>query len=257
MRKVFSDYDPVFYVNAHCGAGPYLSYYSGSNTALAYDVVDKMWEISSEMGITPYVVRRMGSTGFAIGDAGSMGISAWLFEILGSSTCWRHTDALYQELVNTYYPKCLAVFLAMCEVCEVEPSYTKKTFEVIVNDQVYPVVTESNSEVTDFYFDGKKRSLRFMVTGQEGTSGFCRVMVPEDLLWGETAVYFDGVQLGGVQHAHNDSHSIFDLSYLHSSHLIEINFAQGIPEFSTLMVYTLILSMLTIFSLLKWRGKIN
>ena len=114
LRNVFSTYKPLFYVNLHCGAGPYAAQYSGGNLSLGNQVVEGAKVIAKDLTVTPYPNRVFGSNGFAIGDAVALGVqSAWLIETVGSSTAWRHLPEDYTELETTYFPKCLAVFIAM------------------------------------------------------------------------------------------------------------------------------------------------
>jgi hypothetical protein len=117
LRSVFSTYKPVFYVNMQCGAGPYAAQYRGGNQTLGQQVIERAKTIAGMTGITPYATRAFGSDGFAIGDAVALGVqSAWLIEAVGGSTAWQHLPEQYDELVSTYFPKCLAIFIAMCEI---------------------------------------------------------------------------------------------------------------------------------------------
>ena len=117
MRNIFSTYKPIFYVNMHCGAGPYMAHYRWSNSRLTQETITRTREIAQEMEIQPYTTRSFGSNGFAIGDAVALGVqSAWLIETVGRSTAWRHLPEHYEELQNIFFPKCLALFIAMCEI---------------------------------------------------------------------------------------------------------------------------------------------
>jgi hypothetical protein len=117
MRNVFLAYQPTFYVNLHCGAGPYAAFFNAGNSTLSLSVKNRSEQISQEMGITPYRTNSFGSAGYAIGDAVQLGVqSSWLIETVGEATAWRHLPEHYDELVNTYFPKCLAIFVAMCEL---------------------------------------------------------------------------------------------------------------------------------------------
>jgi len=150
LRNVFSSYQPLFYVNLHCGTGPYAAYYNLGNTALSINAQNRAEQIADEMGITPYQTTRFGSSGYAIGDAAQLGVqSAWLIETVGSSTAWKHLPEHYQELIDTYYPKCLALFIAMCDlsspqyqppkqVTNTNPTQTPKTS---VTPQTTPTLT--------------------------------------------------------------------------------------------------------------------
>lgn len=253
VRNVFQTYGPQFYVNTHCGAGPFLSYYRQGNVTLVSEVIDRINEVSSEMGITPYRVISMGSTGFAIGDAANFGISSWLFEIEGSETCWKHTVSLYKDLVEICYPKCLAVFVAMCEICEVK-TILRTVFEVPWNDKTFQVVTESNSTVFDFYFSQPTKSIGFNVTGVSGTIGLCNVIIPKDLVWGTFSVYKNGSPLMkdvDYTQTSNSTHYILCITYTHTTHAIEIRSSNVIPEFFTwssmLLIFTLLLVLTAVY----------
>ena len=107
-------YEPDYYVNMHCGAGPYAAYYRSGNYTISENIRNKMNQISQEEGIAPYRVVSFGSRGFSIGDAVTMGVkSAWLIECEGKDTAWRHLPENYEELENIYFPKCLAQFRAI------------------------------------------------------------------------------------------------------------------------------------------------
>lgn len=118
MGNVFATYKPTFYVNLHQGSSSaMLAYYRGSDPTLINQMSARYDEISGERGVRQYSVRSMGSNGFAIGDAHDFGSCAWLFETQDSSWYYESTHS-YNDVVNIYFPKCLPVFVAMCEVCE-------------------------------------------------------------------------------------------------------------------------------------------
>ncbi len=117
MRNIFLTYQPTFYANLHCGAGPYASFYTGSNLTLSENLKNATTQICAELGITPYRTISFDSNGYALGDAVLLGVqSAWLIETVGEETAWRHLPEHYDEIVNIYFPKCLAIFIAMNEL---------------------------------------------------------------------------------------------------------------------------------------------
>jgi len=123
LINAFLTYKPTFYINMHCGAGPYAAYYRNSNITLTQKVIALTNELCSSWGISPYPNPSLGSQGFAIGDAIDLGIeSAWLIETVGIDTAWRHLPEHWDELVDTFLPKCLALFIAMAESCSSAPS---------------------------------------------------------------------------------------------------------------------------------------
>ena len=137
MRTVFSTYRPTFYVNMHCGGGPYAAYYNAGNTILAQQVLTRTQAIAQEMKIAPYRTVTFGSEGYAIGDAAALGVqSTWLIEAVGASTAWRHLPKHYEELQTIYFPKCLALLVAMCEI---SGSYTAPT------PTIFPAPTPTNA----------------------------------------------------------------------------------------------------------------
>jgi hypothetical protein len=146
MRNVFASYQPTFYVNLHCGAGPYAAFYNGGNTILSESVKNRTAQVCKEWGITPYRTVSFGSNGYAIGDAAQLGVqSSWLIETVGEATAWRHLPENYDELVNIYFPKCRAIFTAMCELS----SPTDKPAQVVfINQNPASNLVHSQNSVT-------------------------------------------------------------------------------------------------------------
>jgi hypothetical protein len=149
LRNVFSSYKPLFYVNLHCGAGPYAAQYSGGNLTLGNQVVQKARTVAMDLGVTPYPTRAFGSNGFAIGDAVALGVqSSWLIETVGSTTAWRHLPEDYYELETTYFPKCLAIFIAMFQATSTANSNGSPTITPKPNPSSAPTPTYNPSSST-------------------------------------------------------------------------------------------------------------
>ncbi|MBS7633035.1 hypothetical protein KEJ15_05380 [Candidatus Bathyarchaeota archaeon] len=107
------------------------------------------------------------------------------------------------------------------------------------------VDVDSNSSVTEFQFNEMTKTINFNVTGQTGTSGFCDILVPKDLLWGVMIVYKDSVMLyNGTDYTQtqNATHYLFHIEYSHSSHRIEIRGTEAIPEFQLPFILPLFLA---------------
>jgi parallel beta-helix repeat protein len=96
----------------------------------------------------------------------------------------------------------------------------------------YSVFIISNSTVSDFRFNPETASIQFDVDGEDGTTGFCRVTIPKDLLYAKDgwAVLVDGAIVTPT--VNEDEVSTYvDFSYNHSTKIIEIIGTDAIPEF--------------------------
>ena len=113
----------------------------------------------------------------------------------------------------------------------------------------YFVNCVSNSTVSDFYFNPLEGAfIRFTVTGDDGTAGFCRVTVPKGLLSSENGwnvVVNDEAVTPTIS---EDSSSIYlYFTYNHSAKTVEIIGTDAIPEFpSWTILLILLLSVTTI-----------
>jgi parallel beta-helix repeat protein len=108
----------------------------------------------------------------------------------------------------------------------------------------YSVFVLSNSTVSDFSFDPEDTRVRFNVEGETGTTGFCRVTIPKDLLHAdenEWVVLVDGNHLTPSVNEDEDSTYLY-FTYIHSSKTVEIIGTTAIPEFPswTPMLITLV-----------------
>jgi len=107
------------------------------------------------------------------------------------------------------------------------------------NETSFFVDIVSNSTVSDFQFNPYKYPprLKFNVTGANGSSGFCRVTIPEHLLWAQDEnwkvfVGGDEVNYTLTQDEHN---TYLYFTYLHSTKTVII---EG-TETSTVLYYNL------------------
>jgi parallel beta-helix repeat protein len=98
----------------------------------------------------------------------------------------------------------------------------------------------SNSTISDFQFNGT--ALLFDVTGENGTTGFCRISIPITLINGTLTVFVNGTELPyTLLPESNSTESILYFTYHHSTEPVVVA-----PEFPTfiplpfLMITTLI-----------------
>ena len=115
LRAAFQTYKPDFYCNTHYGGGPWIGYYRNADSAITDQVIQRMKELCNEFGVNRYSSTSTGGGGFAIADAHDFGAHAWLLEAADDAISYSYSD-----VQNDLLPKSLAIFQAMCEICELE-----------------------------------------------------------------------------------------------------------------------------------------
>jgi len=95
-------------------------------------------------------------------------------------------------------------------------------FEVVWGSEVFCVLVESNSTVSDFNFIQANKEISFNVIGLGGTTGFCNVTIPKALLIGEPwLILIDGMPIP-LTVTENSTHAMLYFTYAHSTHKIQI-----------------------------------
>ncbi|MDG6222499.1 MAG: hypothetical protein QCH99_04475 [Candidatus Bathyarchaeota archaeon] len=120
----------------------------------------------------------------------------------------------------------------------------EQVFYPLIDSEDYPVSVNSNSQLLGFEFKQDEKQLRLQVSGKTGTIGSCKVAVPESLLSGSFTLTIDDHALtagNDYTQTGNGTHQIFDVSYVHSVHTIEITGTETIPEFSAVLLMSLFL----------------
>jgi hypothetical protein len=101
----------------------------------------------------------------------------------------------------------------------------EQVFYPLIDSTDYPVTVDSNSAIIGFEYNQTEKRLSLNVTGTTGTPGSCDVAVPTGLLWGTFSLSMDGYPLVGGEdftQTYNGTHHIFHVSYIHSTHTIDI-----------------------------------
>jgi parallel beta-helix repeat protein len=97
----------------------------------------------------------------------------------------------------------------------------------------YHVQTISNSSISDFQFNGT--AISFDVTGDDGTSGFCRICIPTALMNVTYKVFVNGTEVShSLLLCSSETYSYLYLNYTHSTQEVMI-----IPEFPSFLVLPL------------------
>ena len=110
-----------------------------------------------------------------------------------------------------------------------------------IRDSVYVV---SNSTASNFSFSPESALIRFDVEGEDGTTGFCRVTVPKDLLYaeGDWTILVDGVSVTSTVNE-DSSNTYLYFTYNHSSKTVEIIGTDAIPEFPSWIILPLLITL--------------
>jgi len=126
------------------------------------------------------------------------------------------------------------------------------------NETTYNADVVSNSTVSGFHFNPEEGPfLKFNVTGEEGTVGFCRVTIPKDLLWVEDGwTIFVGEESVNYTIIPDENYTYLYFTYNHSTKTVEIQGTHVIPEFpSTIILPLFTLTTLIATILLKKKRK--
>jgi hypothetical protein len=123
-------------------------------------------------------------------------------------------------------------------------------YNVTVDQNTYIVSTLSNSTVSDLTFNQTEGSLRFTVDGLTGTTGFCNITIPSELMSGTFSIYKDDMLLAenlDYTQTYNSTHYSFSLTYQQSTHTIEIVSTTVIPELTSLtLLLTFIIATIAV-----------
>jgi len=116
-------------------------------------------------------------------------------------------------------------------------------FKIQWQEETYTVTTICNSTITNFDFGTiHENAISFNVTGPEGTTGFCRILIPYALFDHNYTILVDGSPplMEKELPLSNSTHTYLYFTYTLTTHEVII-----VPEFST----TMILALLIILSL--------
>lgn len=132
-----------------------------------------------------------------------------------------------------------------------------KTFDAGIWEWTqYDVDVISNSTVSDFSFNPEGTLIRFNVEDENGTTGFCRVTIPKDLLHTEDAwtVLVDGNSLTPL--VNEDATDTFlYFTYPHNIKTVEIIGTTAIPEFPSWIIIPLLVT--ATFAVIIYRNRLR
>jgi len=113
------------------------------------------------------------------------------------------------------------------------------------------VQTVCNSTISDFQFNGT--AISFNVAGEDGTSGFCRIVIPTALMKDTYRVFVNGTEVSYTMlPVSNSTHSYLYFTYNHSIQEIVI-----VSEFPSLIILSLFMIATLLAGLVHRRRKIG
>ena len=108
----------------------------------------------------------------------------------------------------------------------------------------YHVQTICNSTISDFQFNGT--AISFNVSGENDTTGFCRILIPTALMNGTYKVFVNRTEVQYIKSGFsNSTHSYLYFTYNHSTQEVVIipEFPSWTPMLLILIVFTVALSI--------------
>jgi hypothetical protein len=135
----------------------------------------------------------------------------------------------------------------------------EQVFYPYIDSDAYPVTVNSDSTILGFEFNQTEKRLSLDLTGKTGTSGSCEITFPDGLLWDTFSLSMDGYALvegDDYTQTYNEAHYTFNISYIHSSHTIEIVASEAVPEFPAWMILPLFMTA-TLLAVMLYRKRLR
>ena len=141
----------------------------------------------------------------------------------------------------------------------VAPVATPTPSAIPVPGQSYFYV-ESNSNVSDLFFNSTSGELRFTVTGESGTAGYVEVTIAKSLVSSiqDARVYLDGSQLE-VAITENGDSWLLHFTYTHSTHQVTVAFGPAVFDIrqigQALVIFLPLVAVVLFFAVTKLRNR--
>jgi len=146
------------------------------------------------------------------------------------------------------------IWLVKTDGCVCPYDYDTYEYDYDFGYFTYTVVVWTNSTLGTFDFGLYQNQISFSVTGPTGTTGFCKIAIPEVLVGDTFSVYLnEALLVEGVDYTrtYNGTHTILDITYSHSFHRIEITGTTLVPEYSSWLPQSLLLAATLVIVIYK------
>jgi parallel beta-helix repeat protein len=117
------------------------------------------------------------------------------------------------------------------------------------NGTSYDIDVVSKSTVSNFHFNPQEGAfIKFNVTGEDETGGFCRVTIPKSLLWVDDGwtITIGDQPITNYSIASHENYTYIYFAYNHSTRTIIIQGTSVIPEFPTAIIMPLMVALTTL-----------
>ncbi len=113
-------------------------------------------------------------------------------------------------------------------------------FNVTLHEKTYYIVTICNSTISGFEFEVRPETggkiVRFKVTGKEGTTGFCRITIPVELVDYPSFVWIDTEEIVPTRvDVPGDTHICLYFNYAHKSQTVTIAYSKTLNLYNQLL----------------------
>jgi len=112
------------------------------------------------------------------------------------------------------------------------------------NNKTYHVEVISDSTVKNFGFAPENHKLSFDITGENGTTGFCRVAIPKSLMWcnnpSEWTIIIGDTLTAPSNITESGNYTYIYFTYTHSTKTVKITSTYAAPEFSPALMGTIL-----------------
>lgn len=210
--------------------------------------------------VTGYVIMGASQIGTAPGVNGSGVLATMTFKIIDAPTTQGESltsNFTFCEAIHGSPPQPFNTFLADPDIIEMPftpingtyeynwPSVNTLIHEIVVDEQTYTVVTESNCTLNPvpMDFDLAEHALYFNISGTAENAGYVNVTIPKDFMWDDFNVAVNGEQKVPETSA-NDTHTFiyFTFNFTGADQPVAITAESVVPEFSsTLIMLTMLL----------------
>ena len=119
----------------------------------------------------------------------------------------------------------------------------------VENHGDFDVKIASNSTVNDIKFNGDQKKVSVVVEGESGTKGVTHISIPKSMVSGTFKVMIDGKAMANDQVIVTSSSEIeteLEVNYSHSVHTIDVIGTQAVPEFGSIVMVMLIVSIVSV-----------